>query len=550
MLVLGYEHTLRPKYTNSKTYIDGQTPGPIVSPPQLEAIVASRTAEALSHLSHRIPTPERSFAGSAIPLDGIITALQQRLRGILIQTIALELDTCPNPDSLTQQRLLHKFPVLNALLQRAVHDWVSATTIFHSRLHRDKSRLAAWLGVPELQAVESITGTGSDVHPGGHMVLRVLFRGGPCIYYKPRPVTGEWLWNNLLQVIAAQEPALTMPVARVLQGSTTAHYGWAESAWPNDLQTTASPDSRAAGYWHIAGAMLCFAYHVCLSDLHLGNIIATPCGPVVIDAECLGSPASSDFVHPADPSDSQSFEAVLESLLNTGLLPRTSTRESTDVSGLFARETYISTVRVPLWSILPEKKYLLNSVPAVLIDHSNAPERTTFLSVFSQMLEGYRQGADVLLRCRRRLLRPGSSWHTVLTQEHAPRAVVRDTYTYGRLISSSIEPKYLHLMSQRRSMLRAALQMLEPTRVPKALARMELQAVLHLYIPRLVISPDSQTLASSSGRPLIKAFAEQRPAGQVIQRIKELSRESLSSTHLPALLSATICTRQNPEALH
>lgn len=546
MLVLGYQHTLRPRTTGCDTYRTEPRADAEESPPQIEGLVAALSAEALSRLSRQVSPMQRSFAGSDIPLDGMIASLQQHLRGLLAQVIALEIDTYGDEASVSQQYLAGRFPALSPLLQQAVRDWVTATATFHVRLHRDATRLAAWLGIAALPCIESITCTGSDPHPGGHRVLRMLFRDGPCLYYKPRPISGEWLWQHLLQVIATKDTSLRLPAARVLRVSADAGYGWAESVPPAGTPTHSTTSAGGTGYWQAAGAMLCLAYHVGLSDLHLGNVNAAADGPAVTDAECLAAPAATDFAsstvaratvaRATHLSGFRALEAMTGALLDTGLLPCEGTDGSPDVSGLFGCEAPVPGVGVPRWMKSPEGGYRLVCSPAVLMRHGGTTERVSPLSVLPQLLEGYRHGAEGLLRCRKALLGEGSLWRHVLQNEHGPRVVLRETFSYARLLSDSSAPESLGSRCGRRKELLARLEAMAPAMFSKAVIRTEVHSLLHLHLPRFVILPGTRTLAGGSGRPLVHRFVGQRPSERVLRRMEELSLESLGETHIPALL--------------
>lgn len=255
-----------------------------------------------------------------------------------------------------------------------------------------------------LAPIESICGTTSDAHAGGHSVLRVGFVGGGCLYYKPRPVTGEWLWHALLQAIAHLHPELRLSAARVLTNDGRFHYGWAESVFPEEDSLSENSNERSNGdsvpaldYWHVAGTMLCLAQHARLTDLHLGNIVATPWGPVVTDAECLATPNL-----PVRPGTETSLKNVaiagaLESIVSTSLLPIGRVPDQPDISGLFGHAAPVSRVKLPAWAVSPEGRYHSISVDGELVAHPNAPNQTTAIAVLPRMLSGYRHAAELLM---------------------------------------------------------------------------------------------------------------------------------------------------------
>ncbi len=549
MLVLGYEGTLQPdpaSFRMGGPDCDPTAGGVAVSgglPPQMEMLIEPLLAKALLAFERRIPDGQRVFSGERIPVDALLELLRQRLQGILTLTVAAHLTTADDPATPTEHDLTQEFPVLGPLLQQAVSEWVAATAAFHERLQRDGSRLAAWLGVASLPPVESVSGTTSDTHPGGHLVLRIVFKGGRCVYYKPRSISGEWLWHRLLELIAEAEPALRLPAGRALEGGIASRYGWAESVLVRDsLDRGSGGLAGGVEYWHAAGAMLCLAHHVSLTDLHLGNVIATPNGPAVTDAECLGTSRFFDSPTAGNTREDTKCGTVLEALMDTGLLPGRAVQSMPDISGLFGSAGPIPGLGLPQWSLEPSGRYRLRVASAVLMDHGNTPGRESPLTVLPQLLAGYRQAAGVLLRCRKALIASGSHWRSVLEKDHAPRVVVRDTLCYSLLLSESLDPRYLRSGYGRQRTLRSALRADIPAIFPKALLRTELHSLLNLHIPRLIALPGTRTLASNSGRPLVRNFARCAPAEEVIRRMEELSAKSLEAVHVPALVLAMLRT--------
>jgi lantibiotic modifying enzyme len=487
---------------------------------------------AVVELQRRIPSDQRSFGAQRLPLDSLLNLLRERLIGLLTQAIAAEPDIIDFP---------RKLPTLFALLQQSISEWIAAMAAFHVRLQRDGPRLARWLGLDVLPPVESISGTSSDTHTGGHRMLRIRFTNALCVYYKPRPVTGEWLWHGLLEAVAIADPTLRLPSGRVLAGGNPARYGWAASLdnAHSSMRPSASP-AAAQQYWHAAGAMLCLAYQVNLTDLHLGNILSTPDGPAVLDAECFGTPELFPLPRTAKLRTHNKFHTAVESLLGTGLLPRTPLPTMPDLSGLFGSGGPAPGIGLPYWSSSPGEKCRLHSGSAVLLHDAAGFGKSSALTVLPQLLAGFRQAASALIACRQNLIASGAHWRSVLESHHAPRIVLRDTLTYGLWLSQSLELKHLHSAHHRRSALLDLLRSSAPAPLPNAVHRSELEALLLLHVPRLIALPGTRTLASGSGRALQHNFASCTSAEVVLRRMEKLSLQDLEDIHLPALLSAIL----------
>ena len=309
LLVMGYRGTLRPELCQKL-------------PPAMESLLEPWLAQASQRLNQRVCQQQRVFQGEPVPLDALFPLLKDTLIGILTQAVGVSGFASGEP---TASDIFGEFPLLQPLIRGAVCEWVEAIGTFLQRLHRDQSWLAASLRLVTLPPIQSISGAASDMHAGGHLVLRVCFQGGGCLYYKPRPLTGEWLWQRLLDAIARLDPQLHLPASRVLPSDATSRYGWAESVLPDENRFSVVSDttpSATVDYWHAAGAMLCLAQHVRLTDLHLGNIIATPSGPAVTDAECLATPIVHQLPAKKASQQPEVTSHILEAILDTGLLPR------------------------------------------------------------------------------------------------------------------------------------------------------------------------------------------------------------------------------------
>jgi lantibiotic modifying enzyme len=508
----------------------------------MEKMLEPWLVQAAHLLKQRVPPQCLVFQGELVPVDLLLPLLKDRLCGILTQVVGA---VGIGAEESSASDILHEFPWLRSLICNSVFEWVSAVGTFLQRLHRDRTWLAAALKLGALPPIEAISGTASDMHAGGHSVIRIRFQGGGCLYYKPRPLTGEWLWRELLEAIARLDPQLHLPAARVFTSAANRSYGWAESVFaeeqfhPSDTSSNRNFGS-AADYWHAAGALLCLAQFARLTDLHLANLVATSRGPAVTDAECLATPVLHRPPHGKTSQNDTAIADAIEAIASTGLLSTPRDPELPDVSGFFGHAVPVSAVRLPAWTLSSDGRYQLTTVGAELVDHRNAPTQTTSLAVLPQLLGGYRHAAELLLRARKTLLATGSQWRAVLEQRHSPRMVIRDTLTYGWVMSRSLEPRFLRSFYRRRNDILSALKPHAGRDLPAALLRTELGALQQLHIPRLTILPGSRTLATGTGHAIACRFAALSPADAVLQSIESLSPESIDNIHVPALLSSIL----------
>ncbi len=483
--------------------------------PALAAIIQPWVERARKLLRSRVTSEHYFFAGSPLPLRALEGQFTQRLTALLTQAFAA---TDGNFFALA---------ALDPLLRRATNDYVSATATFLDRLRCDQAML---FGSRRRCPIRSITGTDSDPHGGGHVVLKFVFADGSVFYYKPRPVTGEWLWSTLLQLVGACNASLAMPCSLILARGSRWQYGWAQ-AIPGALD--GGPLSST--YWQRSGALLCLAQHMRMTDLHLGNVLQTNDGPAVTDAECLATPYRGP-----EPG---AFTDARKTLLATGLLPAAIVPGRTDVSGLFGRGGQVESLSLPGWAISRNGSWRFEPRDAEFTPPRAPGLGATPISVLPQLVEGYREAAATLIALREQLLRPCSTWRHVLEQDHAPRIVIRETLTYSRWISRSLAPVHLRSAAGRRRAIMATLRNESPPPSVPAILRAEAQALLAAEIPRFVIPAGTRTLASNLRHPVTSRFTACTPAQSVLSSLASLSPRSLDEVLVPALMHAALASR-------
>ncbi|MGA7159210.1 MAG: DUF4135 domain-containing protein [Acidobacteriaceae bacterium] len=492
-------------------------------PPALVAEIEPWVSEAISALTARVAAPCFLLSGEPVPLGGLCDALRNRLADLLTPAFAEPMNGSAD-SSLEDQGPLRTSSALHSILCRTTSDWVTATTLFLNRLQSDADTLADFLGCDALPPIASVSAASSDPHPGGFGVLHLTFHGSAAVFYKSRPVTGEWLWYELLRMLAALDSTLPAPRARVLTTDAELSYGWIE-AIPAANSESAHSISEQENYWRSAGGLLCLAQHTCLTDLHFGNLVGTSAGPAIVDAECLATPVTAD-------APDEAFAAALAALRATGLLPT----DPLDVSGLFAKGGSPVPVCIPRWAVSAAGTFRLARLPAVLTTRTDAPMVSSPVAVLSYLSEGYRHAADLLIHARSALMDPTATWHQTLQRVHAPRLVLRNTLDYALIVSKSLHsaPWSTPILHRRE-----IFQALPPSDARRA----EAQALAAATIPHFHVLPKSRTLVDPAARPVARAFTRETPGSAVSRALDTLTPPHLRETLLPALCLAILQSR-------
>ncbi|MGE5235549.1 MAG: type 2 lanthipeptide synthetase LanM, partial [Acidobacteriota bacterium] len=181
-------------------------------------------------------------------------------------------------------RVLARRAALARRVWRLLSTWVTTTAELLERLRRDLPAITETLcdGVPPGGVVEIAPGL-SDRHEGGRQVSVLRFRSGSAVVYKPRDVSIEVAFQELLRWLSEAGLQDVPPPLRMLGCEG---YGWAELVERGSL-----PSQEALRRYHRrAGGLVCLAHLLGAADLHMDNVIATVDGPVLVDAEALLQP--------------------------------------------------------------------------------------------------------------------------------------------------------------------------------------------------------------------------------------------------------------------
>ncbi len=339
------------------------------------------------------------------------------------------------------ENLLAEFPVLARLSSSLSTDWVAATSEIMSRLRADRSALADVLGaIPPVAAVS--TGL-SDRHHGGRRVFILTFASGARVAYKPRPVGLEAEWNVFLAWLrAAGAPDAPPALCFIARDG----YGWAEFAASAPL----SGEASAEAYFRSAGGLLAVAWLLGARDFHMDNVVATPAGPAVVDAEAILQPDPCPL--PAARGPRGAFDAanarLAASFPPTGLL--TLEQEDAegrlfDVGGLSGtgghsapadtrvfEHVNTDSMRVVAKRPLAEPMPNLPVLGGARLEAEDRP---------ASVIKGFTATYLFLLSRRPELSAPGGPLSGFRT--HRLRVVFRPSEVYARLLGVLATPRYL-----------------------------------------------------------------------------------------------------------
>ncbi len=239
-----------------------------------------------------------------------------------------------------------EYSVSARLLVLQVDHWVDACLEFLLRLQTDQEAIAeVFFEGRDLGLVVNIEAGCSDPHRHGRTVFLLTFGSGDRLAYKPREMSVDCAFSDLLAWVNACGISPTLKVFRVLDRVT---YGWMEYVPSLPCQS----QQEVKHYYQRVGMLLCLLYLLDGTDIHDENLIACGDMPVIIDLETIISPGYLDFLLLASPLP-HSVNTIRLTVIDSGLLPgRLRFREgrfAIDVSALGGGEGQESSRPVPQW---------------------------------------------------------------------------------------------------------------------------------------------------------------------------------------------------------
>ena len=420
------------------------------------------------------------------------------------------------------------YPVLVRHLTTLADDWIENTREWLVRLHSDRAEIASTFHAstdpgPVVRADLAL----SDPHHGRRRVHVVEFASGLRLVYKPRAVSIERVFGDLIAWINRDFDA-PLEVLRVLDRGS---YGWVEFAGHEP-----QPDRDAVDrYFRQSGALMCLTWALRARDLHMENVVATAAGPVLIDLEMLLQPVSQSAARVTDAVGERHTSALVdESSLSTGLLSLieiTSEGDAQDAGGLRGQRqgrlplprrvwkglgtAALHYVEEPLFSAPGAHEVRLGGVRQRPGDHAPA------------LLAGFGDAYRALLGRRAALLAPGGPLHAF--GSCSTRVLPRPTNQYAMLSYVLAGPKY-----QRDGVLRtSAIDVLHrafsgaPTRPDLwQVAVEERRSLDRLDVPYFSVGGDG-TDATAEGRLVVRGYFARSGVAAAAGRVRAMSEEDL-----------------------
>lgn len=339
--------------------------------------------------------------------------------------------------------LLKEYPVLARLLSTSLQRWVTVSLELLQRLCKDWSQLVQTFCPQEepgrLVMIESDAG---DRHRGGRSVTLLTFSSGWRLVYKPRSLTVERHFQQLLAWLNVQGQ---QPPFRIMQLITCDRYGWCEYIQPQ----TCSSEEEISRFYQRQGSYLALLHVLAATDYHYENIIAMGEHPILVDLEALFQPYYDTGREQTKGTDLLAEQALTQSVLRVGILPHRSWEHAhiagIDVSGLGTLPNQLSPRGGQYWENEGTDEMRIARKRMPLTGGNNRPtlngQSIQVLDYSEAVVNGFTSTYRLLIRLRDELL----SEQGMLTQfaEDEIRVILRPTAIYSLLLRESYHPDVL-----------------------------------------------------------------------------------------------------------
>ncbi|WP_254563505.1 type 2 lanthipeptide synthetase LanM family protein [Oscillatoria sp. HE19RPO] len=418
-----------------------------------------------------------------------------------------------------------EFPVLTRQILNSIQGWITVSYEFVERLCQDWPRIIQQF-IPDSEpgGLVHLNSNAGDPHNGGRSVAIAEFSSGFKLVYKPRSLSLDIHFQNLLNWLNERG---NHPPFQLLNVLNSGEYCWVE-------YVTAQPCSLAPQierFYQRQGGYLALLYALQATDFYSNNIIALGEQPILVDLESLFHPRYSQLE--GFNSDSLAERELDRSVLSVGILPMNLWGNQgyggIDISGLGNSGNRMTPDAIPTWQGVGTDEMKISRQAVQLPPDLNRPTlngaSVNLEDYTAAIITGFTEIYRVLVKNRDKLV--GKNGLLNEFAEDEIRVVLRATRTYGLLLQEGFHPDLLRDALDRDRLFDKL--WVEVPNFP-SLARAipaEIQDLWQGDIPRFTTQPNSRHLKSEIGE-IIADFLPESSLDSVrlhLQRLDETNLE-------------------------
>jgi type 2 lantibiotic biosynthesis protein LanM len=331
--------------------------------------------------------------------------------------------------------LLLEYPVLARKLVTISQQWADTFTEFVERLVADYPKLReVFSSSKPLGRFESIGEESGDSHRRGKTVIVVNFSSGTKVVYKPRSISIEQHFQELLTWFNQKSSKLNFKTIETVERKT---HGWVEFV---SFKPCNSHNQLQSFYFQL-GALKAILFSLKATDFHYENFIAHGDKPVAIDLETLFQTNITGHLNSTD-----SFN-----VLDIGMLPTTLSDEGNfDFSGMGADQ--LDRMEQDAWKKLQTDELFLGKAT---FSNKNILSKPSKESCANDFIENITSGFTTVYQLINDNKIEFTAHNGVLDYFSGDtiRLVFKNTQTYSELLWESYHPSYLRCALQTNKLL-------------------------------------------------------------------------------------------------
>lgn len=503
-------------------------------------------ADGISRLRAKIASMTRQYQDPPIEVEAVLNSvlpdLVDRIGLLVNRTMALELniarlqgllqgDTAQDrfqnfvqhmrkPERLAA--FFQEYPVLARLILSTIHRWHAYLSEFLNHLCADWSQIRATFFPDDNPGalIEVLAGAG-DTHRGGRSVIKLSFRSGQKLVYKPRSIAIDVHFQALLGWLNARGDH---PAFRTLRLIERKGYGWSEFV---EARSCEEPN-EVARFYQRQGAYLALLYALEATDFHYENVIAAGEHPILVDLEAL--------FHSRIAGENKVVQGNLAinmmtfSVLRVGLLPqhvrRNEEHEGLDVSGMGGHAGQQTPYSVPYWQDVGTDHMRLIRQRGTVAGRDNRPhlngQSVDLLAYCEEIALGFTQIYRLLAKLREELL----AYLLKSFAQDEIRLILRTTQTYAELLAEGTHPDVLRDALDRERFFDHLWTFVEPRPYLSRVIPAERRDLLAGDIPIFLTTPGTCDISTSCGE-ILTDFLKEPGLASVQRRLQNLDEQDL-----------------------
>ncbi len=437
--------------------------------------------------------------------------------------------------------ILSDYPVLAKFILAATRQWLEASMEFLTRLCEDWQNIRKKFELRGTDRLVRYQAGAGDPHNSGRSVAIVGFSSGLKLVYKPRPVSVDRHFQELVKWLNDRGDHRPFRTPAVME---CGQYGWVEHVAARPCKSAA----EVRDFYRQMGGWVALFYGLRAKDLHHENFIACGQTPVPVDVECLFQPALGHF-GPYPASEDPARRLVEETVLQSDILPQRTWRsdqaaEGVDLGALDGPAGTLSAHRMPVMEQNGTDAIRLVRKRVRLPASNNTPNLNgaslKLADYGDEIVDGFEQVYRLLMDHRDSLLALEGPLQA-FSQDQV-RLIFISTQAYANLLNDGFHPHMMRDGLERGLLFDRLWNLARPSPRDVRLVRSEQSALERGDIPLFFTAPSSRNICAGSDVCIANGL-ELSGLDAVRQRIGDLTEADL--VRQKWLITATVSSTQS-----